>query len=421
MGVAGALLLALLGACGQEAEQGVPPETLLLARIKVKMAGNLARLPNYTCVQTIERSRRRGASRRFELADTIRMEVALVEGKEMFAWPGAQKFEERDLSEMAEGGAIGNGNFALHARSVFMGNTAAFRYIGKESYSGRDTVRYDYEVPVNLSGYLIRVPPNKAVVGYHGSFWADARTLDLVRLEVHADNIPPQLELTAASDSMNYARVRIGESDFLLPESSELIMTDLQGGESRNRVHFSACRQYTGQSTLSFADPTPQEPLQQASAAEIQLPADLQLELQLDAQIDLEKSAAGDPVSATLARPAKHDRAVLLPKGARFSGRITRLQRYRSVQSGYVIGMRFDLAEFEQGRAQVYANLDQVQWVGAWGQSSRAARATELLLESIEKPGEGVFFVPSTRLRLPRGLRMSWRTLEKKPDSQEKP
>jgi hypothetical protein len=423
MNVGGALLLAMLGACGQETGSGLPEEVLLLARIKVKMEENLARLPNYTCVQTIERSRRRNSSRRFELADTLRLEVALVEGKEMFAWPGGEKFEDRELSLMVDGGAIGNGNFALHARSVFLGNTATFRYGGRERRGARETVRYDYTVPVNLSGYVIRVPPEKAVVGYHGSFWVDANTLDLVRLEVYADDIPSHLGLAAASDSMNYARVPIGDSHFLLPESSELIMTDLQGRESRNRVHFSACRQYTGQSTLSFADPGPQEPLRQEAVTEVQLPAELQLELQMDSEIDLEKSAAGDPVSATLTRAVKHSRKVLLPKGARFSGRITRLQHYRAAQSGHIVGLRFDLAEFEQARAPIFANLDQVLWVGGFGPSSRSARANRVPLERIERPGEGLFFVPSPRLRLPRGLRMIWRTLERIPNShdQEKP
>ena len=63
--------------------QELAPEILLLARIKAKAAENLQRLPNYTCTQTIERSHRNARARKFELLDTLRLEVALVEGKEL--------------------------------------------------------------------------------------------------------------------------------------------------------------------------------------------------------------------------------------------------------------------------------------------------------------------------------------------------
>src|SRR5260370_29219607 len=57
------------------ARQPLAPEILLLSRIKVRAAENLQRLPNYTCTETIERSRRARKSRRFDPVDTLRLEV----------------------------------------------------------------------------------------------------------------------------------------------------------------------------------------------------------------------------------------------------------------------------------------------------------------------------------------------------------
>src|SRR5215469_12007656 len=82
------------------AADDLPPETLLLARIKAKAADNLRRLPNYTCTQTIERSRRPARARRFEPVDMLRLEVALVAGKELFSWPGAGQFEDKGIGEL---------------------------------------------------------------------------------------------------------------------------------------------------------------------------------------------------------------------------------------------------------------------------------------------------------------------------------
>src|SRR5450756_2396414 len=100
------------------AQQDLPPDVLLLAKIKVKMAENLNRLPNYTCKQTVERSRRRTPARKFELLDTVRLEVALVEGKELYGWPGANRIVESEIGHLV-GGTIGNGDFGLLARAFF--------------------------------------------------------------------------------------------------------------------------------------------------------------------------------------------------------------------------------------------------------------------------------------------------------------
>lgn len=188
--LAGFWVLLWTGVPACSAQGNVPSDVLLLSRIRAHIADHLTKLPNYTCLQTIERSRRRAPSNRYELVDTIRLEVALVGNRELFAWPGAGEFEEKELREMVHGGATGTGNFALHAYSVFLSNAPTFTYAGEETRDKRRTFRFDYHVPFISSGYRLRIPPHEAIVGYQGSFWADAETLDLVRLEVHADKIP---------------------------------------------------------------------------------------------------------------------------------------------------------------------------------------------------------------------------------------
>ena len=123
------------------AGQPLAPETLLLARIRQHMEQVLTRQPNYTCLETIERSRRSGRGRKFQLVDALHLEVAVVEGKELFSWPGEREFKERDLRELAPTGAIGNGSFALHARSVFLSSSPLITYAGEEVLDGRPVAR----------------------------------------------------------------------------------------------------------------------------------------------------------------------------------------------------------------------------------------------------------------------------------------
>lgn len=405
--VVAVLLAGLTG--GQE----LAPEVLLLARIKLRAAENLEKLPNYTCIETIERSRRRNASRRFELVDVLRLEVGLVNGKELFAWPGSGRFEDKDITDMVSGGAIGNGSFALHVRGVFLSGTPAFTYLGERIREGRRLIRYDYKVPLFKSGYRLRVRPREGIVGYHGAVWVDAETLDLVRLEVVADEIPPALPISSAEESLEYARVRIGEVDFLLPSSSELILRDLGGNESRNTTRFTNCRQFAGESVLSFADaPDTPEPVKPAAPERIVLPGGLEVDLRLDTAVGPGASAVGDEVRATVVRDSKQKGRVLIPKGAVVAGRLVRLQRQsrpRSVE--WSVGFDFTRVEFENKYAAFHAVLIarpvMLEIPGPLGGPVPAMSRSELP----EDPRIGILYIRGEAGKLPAGARMSWRTL----------
>jgi hypothetical protein len=226
----------------------------LLQRVRARMAENLERLPDYTCQMTVERSIRRPDSDRFVDSDTLRFEVSYVGGREMFAEPGADRFEDKPLADMVEGGAVGTGSFAMHARTIFTTGAARFTYAGETREDGRAAYQFDFEVPRVRSRFVVRVTGGEGVVvGYSGRFRVDAETLDLTRLEVSVNDIPSNVPLTRTGEAMLYERVPIGDSDFLLPRSSELFVRDAFGVERRNRLAFEGCRQYSGESVIRFA------------------------------------------------------------------------------------------------------------------------------------------------------------------------
>jgi hypothetical protein len=346
-------------------------------------------------VETVERSHRASTTRKFQLLDTIRLEVALVDGKEMFGWPGSKKFEDTELRNIVTTGAIGNGNFAMHARAIFEANQATFDYRGAE----QDALRYDFRVPVRLSGYKIHTQSGEAIVGYHGSFWVRQDSLDLARLEVVADDIPVNLKLADATDRMDYSRVKIGEGEFLLPAASELTMIDLNGSENRNRVRFAGCRQFSGESVLTFGDaPVAEEAL--PPSAEIELPRDLRLQLSLLDDIDLKSSAVGDPIRARLESDLRHKGRLLFSKGAMIRGRITRMERH---QDFTLLGLEFSEIESSGAHARLSARLDEVIGVDFKLQGLRNKGPGP-------RPAEGLIPLNSTRSRLSHGILMFWRT-----------
>ena len=172
----------------------------------------------------------------------------------MFAWPGSKQFEDRDLRDLVSTGMFGNGNFAIYARILFLSNVAVFEDRGETQLDGRPARRYDFRVSRATSGSRLRVNDREAVVGFHGSFYADPVTLDVRRMEVEAEDIPAELNVLDAETTVDFGRLRIGDEDFLLPVESQLMMA-MPDVVNRNSVRFSSCRKFTGESTLSFNDP----------------------------------------------------------------------------------------------------------------------------------------------------------------------
>jgi hypothetical protein len=400
--------------------ESLPPASQQLARIRLHMTDTLEHQPNYTCLETVERSYRLTGSRKSQLQDTLRLEVALVDGKEMFAWPGAKKFEETDLRKMIPNGTFGNGNFALHARSVFLGHVASFEYRGAEIADGATgpLERYDFHVPRMVSGYTIRVGEHSGVAGYHGSFWADKKSLEVRRLDVIAEEIPADLGVIAASDRVDYAHLQIGNGEFLLPVASELMMTDSTGQESRNHVRFTSCRQYTGESTLRFDDPDSSAapaatgssrnaaPGASADLPEADLPTGTAFALTLDQDVDLDSAAVGDPMRAHLNSDLRRKGEVLARKGAAAYGRITRLERHDSYMVLAITLVTLETG-LETGAAtlRVTARLDDVA-----GLQLLAPPRNTRVQTGPPQPGEGLIILKAGHVRLSRGILMYWRT-----------
>ena len=384
----------LCAASSIAAAQQIPPETLVLARIRSHMVDQLHQQPDYTCVETVERSERRAANKKLRPLDTLRLEVALVDGNEMFGWPGAEKFEATVPAEFIRQGAIGNGDFALHARAIFETRNATFEYKGEHD----GVLQYDYKVPQLLSGYSIRVSGRHAIVAYHGSIFADAKTLDLRRMEVVADRIPEDLGLAAASDRMDYARVKIGGSDFLLPSESRLLMQDLDGVEHSNHTVFSGCRQFSGESVLRFDDaPESAAPVR---IEDVALPGDIRIELTFLDELDTDHAAVGDQVRARLENDIKEKGCIVFSRGAIVLGRITRLDR----RSDYTtLGLSFSEIETKTARGHFHAMLEEVPQ--DWFLAPRHTRSAVH-----PDPDEGILTLRSGRVRLGRGILMFWRT-----------
>jgi len=403
----------------------------VLNRVRARIKEHLAQLPSYTCAQTIQRTHRAARDGTFQLKDTVRLDVALIDHREQFGWPDGKKFEDKELRDMIRTGVVGTGNFALLTDHIFRAGAADFKSRGEEVYEGRRVLQFDYDVPWENSRYHIGASGQDQVVAFRGSFLVDADTLDLVRLEVVADEIPPELKLDAVRSVLSYAKVTIGSGESLLPKASELTMVWLDGSASRNRTELGNCRQYTAQSKLVANDPPPATPVvaeepQRSDPAE--LPRGVNIDVSLDSDIDLRTAAAGDAVSALLIHPLTVDGRTLAEPGAMLRGHIVRLDRLTRPFEFYEIALQFDTLDVQGASYDVSATLGsggpaaglirQQKRMDPTFTAHREARLNVLVREV--QRGQGVLQWEGKRPKISKGFRMRWRLDEVRLNSGER-
>lgn len=169
------------------------------------MEENLDRLPNYTCTETIQRSERPkiNGQPKLMMLETIRMEVAFVDGKELFGWPGAAKIDESHVGKMIDG-SIGTGTSAffpvtfspLHPRHSSMWTPRSSK--GNPRFV---TIIASHKAATFTSSKTESVQTS---AGFHGSIWVNPATLDLIRITVTVDDPSAVLGITSAASAPGF-------------------------------------------------------------------------------------------------------------------------------------------------------------------------------------------------------------------------
>jgi len=357
----------------------------LLSKIQDHVRESLARLPNYTCTELIQRLQSSNNPKNLPIEERFRVEVAYVDGGEFFGWPGTGKIDQPQIGKLVEG-TIGDGYFALFSQGIFATNATRFHYVGTVALAAKTAIQYDYSIPKEAKIYRIGTEVGQAWVGFHGSVWMENGSLDLMRITVAADDPPQALGIVNATSMLDFEKAKVGSSEFTLPRAAELSMAVATGYATKSLLSFESCHQFVGESVLKFesSDPQPgQASAIKLEAAPVSLPDDFTVVIALNTPVDSESSATGDPVSALVVEPIRIKRSIIVPKGARLSGRIRHLTK-----SGddYKLDLLFTDLQFDNKHADIDGRRN--------------------VLSYKEKP---LFF--HSEVRLGRGARLTWRSL----------
>jgi hypothetical protein len=404
--------------------QSLPPEVVLLARIKSHLREELSRVPNYTCLETVSRFRRSAGTRgsfeaRFKPLDRVELEIVYSDHREYYGSPGAREMRIDNPRAFIGSGMIGNGLFALTLNNILEG--AQLSYRGDEFLAGRPVVRYDFRIPRMLKGLSVSIPGGQGEVGEEGSIRVDRLSLDLLRIEAAASEIPPWLPLQEMRTDVTYARTRIGEHEVLLAQRADIDLLEPTGLEDFDRFEFTHCRAYAAESEIHFDTDTeeaarqPRPPL--PSGAPAPLPALLPVTVQLATPIS-DKDSVGKLIQGKVSGDVKRKGKILIPDGSIVHGRVRRLERYDGGKT-FAVGLEFIEIEVRGRRLPFYADLLRIDRNPAitptlservFLRNTDGVEAGDETVTLPELPGVASFFVTGASFTIPVGFRMIWRT-----------
>ena len=369
-----AIILGLTGS-GQQAHDRIAA----LQSTKERLLGDLERMPRYTCVQTVTRTyydARLGAhgsscsaliaarsTRKHALPpfgwDRLRLEVAWVEGNNVYSWVDEPRFANDNLEKLAGAGPLGSGDFGALLREILL--QATLDYQGEQFVAGRHLLEYSYKMPVEKSTYQVKTSDGRSPIAYSGTLLLDPETQDLVNLTMRIANLPPSSSTCTATNEISYGRTSIHGRLALIPREAHLDVLSVAGTESMSDTNFMNCREYA--STVRFlpdgsSSSTKPEAVISDAKASTTLPAGLQFDARITTPIDSDSAAAGDPIEAVLRSPIRDNKAVLAPTGARVYGRLTDVRWRSKPVAKYEVTVRFEFVEIEGRRVAFSAVLE---------------------------------------------------------------
>jgi hypothetical protein len=409
---------------GSDADAGAVLIAKAVAHNRIALGATSA----YTCLETIDRGQRDADSRSFRQLDLVRVEVMKTGNKELFAWPGGS-FEDKPLTQFVAGGLIGDGTFGLFADDVFVNGAATMTFRGAEQLLDRPALRVDYAVSSLLGHFTLRTASGQAEVEYRGTYWLDPATLDLLRMDIFVDNIPSSLQLAKISIQIDYETQTTGDSRATRTQHSLMQVVTSSGEIHRDEINFTHCRQFGAETKLltGNADDVPLK-VEQAPRPPNALPGGLDIRLRLESPINVKTASVGDSIVAVVDSDVKDGKRILIPKGARVSGRVRRLERRDSLPEYVLAGLEFsDVAAGEESWRFIarLQSIDTMDGIATEHRDRKEARIVNQphgvgtggtietkISESFDTPlaGVGYLYLSADTVNIPAGLHMRWKS-----------
>jgi hypothetical protein len=422
-----------LGACLAGGADRDPKDVLKRVTAKAVAAGKA--IPNYTCVETVNRNFFRPAAPglpracslvleqrqhrtldmqlRLLSTDRLRLDVAMVQRGEVFSWVGASKFDDSDLGRLVHSGPVGTGAFGAFLSVVFGQDQPSFEFAKNAEVDGRAVLEYSFSVRREDSHYKMKLNDGSWLyTAYSGRFQVDAATEDVLRMSVQTAELPHAANSCMIETIMDFGGAEIGGAPIRVATHSSQRFVYETGEEAENTTTFANCREYRGESTIKY-DEGPSPPPIRGGVRQLTEPVSLspglKFTMELTTPISAATSAAGDFFTGKLVSTLRDPKQKVVARaGSVVEGRILRVQSFYIPQAEAIVVLKPETLEIQGSKIPFTAVRD---WSQEMAAAKRQGRKSMPIL--IPQPGEeraGLFKFSGKNVVVAKGFRSDWQT-----------
>jgi len=154
------------------------------------------------------------------------------------------------MARSALGGNISSGEFGTMLERLFDPVSAVdFGYERKTTLRGVAVDVFAYRVSKE-HGYTLYSGNQKYESAWEGLVYADHATSAVMRISMDCFGIPVNFPVHHLNMTLDYARVKIGEREYLLPSKFELTQ-ESSGGVTINRAQYGGYRKFETEASFS--------------------------------------------------------------------------------------------------------------------------------------------------------------------------
>jgi hypothetical protein len=213
-------------------------------------------LPNYLCVEVIERSVSFNGGEDYHAEDKVFVKLSFSEGKENYkVYLVNNKAVDTDLNKL--GGAISSGEFGSLMRSIFdKKSQAEIAWARWGKLRGKVMPVFSYFIDSGHSDYSLDYDRGAQHIftAYKGLIFADENTGAIARITFEAVDIPATFPIRKATTILDYDEQKIGNNSYLLPLAAKIQMAGPNNVHTLNQETFKLYQKFGTESNITFSD-----------------------------------------------------------------------------------------------------------------------------------------------------------------------
>lgn len=209
-----------------------------------------AKLPNFLCIEITDRSVDPSGNGRWRRKDSFAEVLRFLNSKEtrqtleIDGHPSTEKRADMD-------GPLSLGEFGDLLNSVFQaGSKTEFHWKETAALAHGRVQVFEYRVEKRNNSMLLRDDSRQVYAGFHGLIYVDSSSMGVRRITMDADEIPADFSIHAASVSVDYDYVPVGEHDYLMPVRGSIRVQRGRHEVDLNQIVFQDYRRFASQAKI---------------------------------------------------------------------------------------------------------------------------------------------------------------------------